>query len=279
MIADLHVHTDFSDGADAPLAVVQQAKAMGLTALAISDHDTVEGIPEGLEAGMTYQVEVIPAIEFGTRVGAKDVHILGYFVDIKNPELVAKLTLFRQKRIERMRKMVNTLHRLGVSVDNKRVLELAGRGSVGRPHLAKAMLEAGIVATMGEAFDKYIGNGKPAFEPRYPYTPEEAVGLIRRAGGVAVFAHPGLAGCNHIIQRLVDIGLQGLEVYHPSHQPSVRMHYLQLCQQYGLLATGGSDYHGHHREFVPLGAETVDYQVVMAMKAIAGIKNGKKEDG
>jgi Predicted metal-dependent phosphoesterases (PHP family) len=215
LIADLHVHTTASDGSDAPESVVSKAAALGLAAVAIADHDTLEGIGEAMQAGIRYGVEVLPAVELGTQLGDKEIHMLGYLVDTDNRELLDHLSLFRRYRLQRAVRMVERLRRMGIDLKYERVLEIAGSGSVGRPHIARALLEAGVVASMGQAFEKYIGAGKPAFEPRHKCSPSQAVRIIRKSGGVAVFAHPGLAGCDQIIPSLAEEGLQGLEVYHP----------------------------------------------------------------
>lgn len=267
MLADLHVHTTASDGTDSPATVVARAAEIGLAALAVADHDTLEGIREAERAGARYGVEVLPAIELGTELGGREIHILGYLLDPDDPVLQEHLAFFRQSRRQRAVRMVEKLRHMGFGVTHNRVLEIAGGGSVGRPHIARALVETGMVNSLGEAFEKYIGSGRPAYEPRIKYPPSEAVRLIRSSGGVAVFAHPGMAGCDALIPGLVEAGLQGLEVYHPGHDTATSEHYRRLCRQYNLLATGGSDYHGSsHREHKKLGAATVDYRVVQEMK-------------
>lgn len=270
MLADLHVHTTASDGTDSPSGVVSRSAELGLAALAIADHDTLEGVEEAVEAGHRYGVEILPAIELGTELGGREIHILGYLVDLHDRDFLAQLAFFRRARRDRAVKMVEKLRKLGFPVTYERVLEIAGGGSVGRPHVARALMEKGVVESREEAFNLYIGNGKPAYEPRSKLSPGEAVRLIRKAGGVAVFAHPGMAGCDAIIPSLVEKGLQGLEVYHPGHDALVSRHYLQICREHQLLATGGSDYHGiDHREHSLLGVVTVSYQVVLDMKRLA----------
>lgn len=270
MLADLHVHTTASDGTDSPSRVVSMSAELGLAALAIADHDTLEGVEEAVLAGRRYGVEVLPAIELGTELGGREIHILGYLVDLHDEDFLARLAFFRSARRERAVKMVKKLEMLGFPVTYERVLEIAGGGSVGRPHVARALVEAGVVESREEAFNLYIGNGKPAYEPRFKLSPVEAVRMIRKAGGVAVFAHPGMAGCDAIIPSLVEEGLQGLEVYHPGHDTPVSRHYLKICRQHRLLATGGSDYHGSdHREHSLMGVVTVSYQVVLDLKRLA----------
>ncbi len=271
MLADLHVHTTASDGADSPEEVVFLAASMGLAALAVTDHDTLEGIQPAVEEGRRRGLEVLPAIEMGTEYKGREVHVLGYSIDVTSGELLAELDFFRRTRLERVSGMVRKLNRIGFGLALRRVLEIAGTGSVGRPHIARAMIEAGMAESVEEAFDLYLGEGKPAFEPRLKYSPARAVGLIRRAGGVAVLAHPGLTGADELIPSLVPEGLQGIEVYHPGNPPGAVEHYLGICRKYGLLATGGSDYHGSgSRKYDRPGACAVSYRVVEQIKMLTG---------
>lgn len=270
MQADLHVHTTASDGTDSPEEVVAQAAAMGLGALAIADHDTLDGIQPAVEEGRRRGLEVLPAIEMGTEHHGQEIHMLGYMIDVTSQKLQGELEFFRRTRLERVTRMVQRLNILGFPITLQRVLEIAGPGSVGRPHIARAMVETGQVESLEEAFDLYIGEGRPGFEPRFKCSPAQAVRLIRLAGGVAVLAHPGLAEADDLIPALIPEGLQGIEVYHPGHIPGVVEHYLKLCKRYGLLATGGSDYHGmESKKHNRLGAFTVSCRVVEQIKILA----------
>ncbi|MFZ5642306.1 MAG: PHP domain-containing protein [Bacillota bacterium] len=270
MLADLHVHTTASDGTDSPEEVVARAFTVGLSALAIADHDTLEGIQPAMEEGNRRNIEVIPGIELGTDYGGKEIHILGYMIDLEDRLLLKSLTYFRQTRRDRVNKIIKRLNRLGFPITRERVLEIAGSGSVGRPHIARAMVETGMVLSMEEAFDRYIGEGKPGFEPRVKCTPAQAVGIIIQSGGVPVLAHPGLCQSDELIAALLPEGLAGIEVHHPGHTPEMEKHYLKVCEQYCLLATGGSDYHGmENRKHNVLGARTVQYQTVERIKAVA----------
>lgn len=278
MLADLHVHTTASDGTESPEEVVAQAASTGLGALAVADHDTVEGIEPAVEEGRRRGLEVLPAIELGTEHLGREIHMLGYMIDVCSPEFLEELAFFRDTRLERVTRMVARLNRLGLRISLQRVLEIAGSGSVGRPHIARALVEKGLAWSVEEAFNRYIGEGRPGFEPRFKYSPARAVRLVRRAGGVAVLAHPGLAGAEYLVPPLVTEGLLGIEVYHPGHSPEVIKFLLGLCQQYGLVATGGSDYHGpggdrNNR----LGACTVPGRVVEQIKALA--RAVRKEGG
>lgn len=278
MWADLHVHTTASDGTDTPREVVARAAAAGLSAIAIADHDTLEGIRPAAEAGKKIGLEVIPAIELGTEQEGREIHVLGYLIDLNNEDFLRRLTFFRRTREERGLKIVNILKHMGIKISYEQVLQFSGGGSVGRPHIARALVQSGVVGSLEEAFHIYIGNGKCAYVPRFKYSPLEAVRLIRKAGGVAVLAHPGLGqGYDHFILPLVKEGLQGLEVYHPGHDLEMSRHYLEFCKRYGLLATGGSDYHGSsHREHNNLGKVKVSYGVVESLWQLASPGGGSR---
>ncbi|OPY58212.1 MAG: error-prone DNA polymerase [Pelotomaculum sp. PtaU1.Bin035] len=268
MPVDMHVHTTASDGVDNPEDVVARAKALGLDALAITDHDTLEGVEPAMAAAIIYKIEVIPGIELSTEHGGKEIHVLGYLMDLNCPEFLDKISFFRNCRVDRIGKMVIKLQELGIPVDIEKVMVISGAGSVGRPHLAAALVEAGVAATIAEAFDKYLGAGCPAYVPRFKVDPVEAVQLIRNAGGFPVMAHPGLSNSSSLIPDLAQEGLLGLEAYHPAHSRELSSYYCRLAEEYGLIITGGSDYHGPgHKEGISLGAQTVPYTVVQNMKS------------
>ncbi len=270
MLADLHVHTTASDGSESPGQVVARAASLGLGALAIADHDTLEGIQPALEEGRRNRIIVLPAIELGTVYRDREVHMLGYLIDVNCEILLDHLVTFRKGRLERAEKMVGRLCRLGFPITYSRVKEIAGYGSVGRVHIARALMETGMVKSVEEAFNLYIGEGKPGYEPRLKCTPAEAVRLIRLAGGVAVLAHPGLSQAGELVPLLIPEGLQGVEVYHPVHSPLMIQHYLGVCRDYRLVATGGSDYHGmDSNKHNSLGSHTVGYRVVQELMDIA----------
>lgn len=267
MQADLHVHTTASDGTDSPAEVVARARSLGLGAVAITDHDTLEGVKSALAAGCLHKIEVIPGIELGTEGLGEEIHVLGYLVELDNQEFLDKLALFQDTRVVRMEKMVEKLQEIGLQVAMERVMAIAGQGSVGRPHLAAALVEAGVVETLSEAFEKYLGAGRPAYVPRYKLSPQEAVSMIRAAGGVPVLAHPGLNKSLRMLKDLIEAGLAGLEAYHPVHSREQASYYHRLALEHGLVATGGSDYHGPgHKAGCRLGMETVSYGVVEELK-------------
>jgi predicted metal-dependent phosphoesterase TrpH len=239
---DLHVHTTASDGLYTPADVVALAREVKLRVIAISDHDTVEGIAEAVEAARGTELEVIPAIEISTELDGTEYHILGYYLDYTRPDLAAELADSCAARLERGKKMLARLRELGMPLSWDRVLELAGDGALGRPHIARALEEAGYVESSQEAFDRYLGYDKPAYVSRVKMTPYQAIEMIRGAGGVAVLAHPW--GLPPIIPELVAGGLQGLEVYYPKYGPEVIGYLCQWVRRYGLVSTGGSDFHG-----------------------------------
>ncbi|BAS27555.1 PHP domain-containing protein [Limnochorda pilosa] len=244
LLADLHVHSNASDGRREPAQVVEEARASGLRVVALTDHDTVAGIAAAQEAGRRMGVEVIPGLEVSAAWAGHEVHLLGYFVDVHSPALARHVALFQRQRRRRARLMVSRLAALGYPVEWARVRELAGSGSVGRPHVARALLEKGYVGRLNQAFDQFLAEGRPAYVPHARLSVREGIRLIGAAGGVAVLAHPYLAQVDGLIPLMRGQGLVGLEVAHPSHGPSEQERYLRLARHLGLLPTGGSDAHG-----------------------------------
>ncbi|MFZ5899656.1 MAG: PHP domain-containing protein [Bacillota bacterium] len=265
MSADLHVHTTASDGSENPKEIVRQAALLGLRAVAITDHDTVRGVEEGLRSGAAYNVEVVPGVEINTDFNAREAHVLGYYVDFKNQEFLKKLNSLANARTDRIKKMVAKLQSAGLPITLADVLREAGDGTVGRPHVAAALVRLGIVASPVEAFERFIGRNRPGYVPRSKFSPQEAVKLILAAGGVPVLAHPGTVGDDRIIEDLAEVGLKGLEVYHPDHDEETVNHYLTIAGNLELLVTGGSDYHGRGYHAC-LGGITVPYSVVEALQ-------------
>lgn len=264
MRIDLHVHSTASDGTLSPSEVVREAHARGLCAIALTDHDTMDGVAEALQAGMRLGVEVIPGVELNTESPAGEVHVLGYFPPpegwspeadpaghgagvvgaVIDREFYDLLASRRDSRAERARKMVQRLRYLGMPLSYEDVLRQAGDAPVGRPHIARALLEAGYVESVKEAFDRWLHRGGPAYVPREKLSPAEAVQAIIDAGGVPVLAHPGRIDGQWVIQELIDAGLEGLECYYPEHTPEQTERYLGLAREHGLVVTGGTDYHG-----------------------------------
>lgn len=264
--ADLHVHTFYSDSTFSPEEVVACAHDKGLDGIAICDHDSVEGVVPCKKLGEEMGIEVIPGIELTVESSDTEIHILGYFMDYEAPWFVKKLKEMQGLRIERMRKMVEKLNTEGIDVRIENVMKVSGRGTVGRLHLAKAMLETGKVPTFREAFDKYIGFKKSCYVSSIRFTPKEAIETLRKAGGVPVLAHPYVMGTDEPIAELIGYGLRGIEVYHTDHKPSVVKHYESLAREHGLIATGGSDCHGLGKGRILLGGVRVPYTTVEALR-------------
>ncbi len=275
MKVDLHIHTTASDGTSTPRQVVQIAAQRKLQAIAITDHDTVGGIEEAKAEGLRSGIEIISGVEINTDYNQQEIHILGYFIRYEDHQFLTRIESLQNARLSRIKKMVDRLPGLGLPIELKRVLELAGEGSVGRPHIGMAMVEKGYVASVQEAFQRYLGLGRPAFVPRYALTPADAVRIIRQAGGIAAWAHPGLAQRDYLMGELVEAGLRGLEVYYPEHTPDMVRHYLALARQYHLVVTGGSDYHGSGTGYrAELGEVTVPYDVVNQLRQGLNRSNG-----
>ena len=242
---ELHAHTHFSDGALSPESLVELALEHDITALAITDHDSVEGIAPALAAAGT-DIEIVPGIEISSLLEGHDLHILGYFLDSESSALRERLALFRDERRQRALDIIARLEKLGVPVSADEVFGSAGPGVVGRPHVAQALLRAGHVPTIELAFQKYLGLRGSAFVPRPAFASTEAVRVIRDAGGVAVLAHPGTLE-RRLVEQLAEAGLAGIEVWHPQHGMPAQKRWFQTAQELGLVPSGGSDFHGPHR--------------------------------
>jgi hypothetical protein len=274
---DLHVHTTFSDGTLTPREVVQLAKRVGLRAIAITDHDTVRGNREAAEEGRRLGVEVVPGVEVSVDFDVGTMHVLGYYVDIGCDTLVETLQKIENARHERNRKILEKLARLGMPLNYEEIKAIACEGPVGRPHIAQALVQKGHVVNLRAAFDKYLKKGAPAYAERLRFSEAEGIRTIREAGGIAVLAHPKSLSCNDteclsaIVARLVSLGLQGIEVYYPSHSPEMQRTCESLAGQYGLIVTGGTDFHGAIYPEIQLGSGHGDlyvpYSVLEAMKS------------
>jgi hypothetical protein len=275
---DLHLHSNASDGRYSPSELVRLSVEAGLTIISLTDHDSTEGIPAALEAARAVgSIKIIPGVEIGTDVPHGEVHLLGYFVDYEDRELNRTLARLRDSRLSRATRMIAKLYNLGVDIEWKRVLELAGEGSVGRPHIAQAMLEKGYIGSIKEAFDKYIGRQGPAYVERERITPEEAVELVIKAQGLPVLAHPStVPGLDDMLVRLKKAGLVGLEVYYPNTLPQDIAKFEKLARDFGLIMTGGSDFHGINAGFeVPLGQTQVPERCAGDLIALAVKMNCK----
>jgi predicted metal-dependent phosphoesterase TrpH len=269
---DLHTHTTASDGTYAPRELVAEAAGRGVRVLAITDHDSTEGLPEALEeAERRRPLEVLPGIEINCDVEGAEIHVLGYLMDWQAEWFQDFCREQRRERRARVHRMVERLAALGMPLEADEVFAIVKEGSAGRPHVAQVMVTRGYVKTVREAFDKYLGSGKPGHVPRKTVTPEDAVRVIRKAGGVPVFAHPGLADRDELIPALIAAGLMGIECYYTEHSAAQRASYLQLCKDHDLVATGGSDFHGPKVRAAILGSPSVPMSAVDALRAKAAL--------
>ena len=247
MKVDLHTHTRASDGALTPRELVDKAVEHRVTVLAITDHDSTEGIAEASAAAARHPgLTLVPGLEINCNVEGAEIHVLGYLVDHQASWFREFLVTQRAARTARLHALAARLTEMGMPIDAAEVLALAGEAAPGRPHVAQVMVKRGYVRTVREAFDKYLRSDGPANVPRHRLTPIEAIDVIRRARGVAVFAHPGLADRDAMIPELVDAGLEGIETYYAEHSGQQVRNYLDLCRRFDLVATGGSDFHGPH---------------------------------
>lgn len=243
MPADLHIHTSFSDGYLTPEHVVQLAKQIGLNTIAITDHDTVGGVSPAIIAGKAHGIDVIPAVELNTKLDSLEVHILGYYVDHNSLELHQALAASRETRMRRAQMMIEKLNALNIDIEYEAVERLAGHSALGRPHIARVLCEHGYADSVQEAFNRYLKVGAPAYVGLIKWNPFEAIDIIKKAGGIAVLAHPGSYKADHLLPELIARGLRGIEVYCLKHSPGQTEHYRELAESNGLLITGGSDFH------------------------------------
>jgi len=242
---DLHSHTTASDGELSPEELLARARAAGVTTLAVTDHDTVKGLARAQAAATAEGVRLVPGIEVSTESEGREVHILGHFVDPQEPGLASFSDRLRDERAERMGRMVQRMNQLGFPVTLEEVERIAAGAHLGRPHLALALVARGVVTSTREAFDRFLGDGKPGYVDRFRLPAEDAIAMLHRARGTATLAHPGSSKVSpYTLERLAKAGLDGLEVFHPDHVPSQREAFLRQAEALGLVPTAGSDFHG-----------------------------------
>ena len=277
MAIDLHVHTRASDGTLSPANLVQYAKTRGLEAIAVTDHDTVEGLDEAVVEGNATGFEVVPGVEISADYAGGALHILGYYLDFKSGALLKRLAVLQDARAERNPKIVRKLQALGFSISFAEIEQEAGSGLVGRPHFAQVLLKKGYVKSMQEAFDKYLKKGAAAYEDKFRFPIPEAINMIADAGGIPVLGHPVTLNCNGLqleanIKAWKRIGLQGIEVYYSDHDAALTSQYAALARRYGLIPTGGSDFHGSMIKGIELGIGkgnlNIPYSVLQELKQI-----------
>jgi predicted metal-dependent phosphoesterase TrpH len=274
-LIDLHTHSTASDGTMAPKDLVRLASERGLKAIALTDHDTIDGLAEAVVAGQRWGIEVIPGVEISARHPGGSMHILGYFLDYKDARLDERLAVLKQARKDRNPQIIAKLNALGIPLTLAQVERISAGGQMGRPHIARAMYEGGYVRSLQEAFDIYLGNQGKAYVEKFRFPPEEAIGMIREAKGVPGLAHPFTLGLNpealrEQLRELARLGLAGLEVFYPEHSPEQEALYLSLARELGLLVTGGSDFHGDNKPEVELGRvncqDRLTYALLEALK-------------
>ncbi|WP_145408449.1 PHP domain-containing protein [Paenibacillus xylanexedens] len=275
---DLHTHSQASDGMQPPAANVELAKHKGLAAVALTDHDTVAGVAEALRAGEELGIEVVAGVEISTRAGGKDIHVLGYYVNIEDKTFLERLRNLREAREERNQRIIAKLQELGLAISWQDVIEGLGRPlepdeSIGRPHMADVLVNKGYATDMRDAFDRYLAEGKPGFVSVPRVAPEEACRWIREAGGAAVIAHPGLYENDELVREIVQNSKpDGIEVFHSDHDLAEERKYTDLAQEFGLIQTGGSDYHGVRQGVVfhgDLGSKSVTVDVLQSLQTAA----------
>ena len=274
---DLHLHTTASDGVMSPSGIVRYAKAKELQAIAVTDHDTIEGLEEALGEGKKIGFEVIPGIEISAEFSPGSMHLLGYFLDIHHPLLVEKLKYLQEARAARNPKIVEKLNRLGVRISYEDVVKASGGGQVGRPHFAQVLLDKGYVRSIQEAFERFLKKGAPAYADKFRFKASEAINFINGANGIAVLAHPntlgmnGNAGFEALLLQLVKEGLRGIEVYYPEHSPADVARYKLIAEKLDLVLTGGTDYHGIEGSELDIGigrgGMRLPYSIVEQLKA------------
>jgi len=264
--ADLHVHSLASDGTFTCAQLVKESIKRKLSAIAIVDHDTVAAVGEATALAEGLDLEIIPGIELTAQYENQEIHILGYFLDYQNNLLLQKLKLVQQSRIERVYQILINLEGLGIKLDPEAVFKISGTGTVGRMHIARALVEKGCVGTTAEAFRKYIGDKSPAYVLGFRLSPQEAIQIINDAGGVAVLAHPYILRNDELIAEFAGMGLKGIEVYYPEHSQSMVNFYLDLAKKLNLLVTGGSDFHGSAKPDIKLGIIKVPMELVEVLR-------------
>lgn len=259
---DLHLHSTASDGVLTPTALVELSARAGCPAIALTDHDSVDGVAEALAAAASTPLTVIPAVELSGGLDGRDMHVLGYHIDHTDPILLAHLRRLREVRAERAERIVDSLREAGIVVDLDDVLRLADGGAVGRAHIAQLLVASGHAESVEDAFRRLLGRLAPHYVPKPLAAPSEVIGWIRDAGGVPVLAHPGLSRVDDLVPGLADAGLAGIEAHHSAHDAGTVRRYVDLASSLGLIVTGGSDFHGLHREGDRLGSAHVPDDVV-----------------
>lgn len=269
--ADLHIHTTASDGILEPADVVLWADKMDLATIAITDHDTTAGLDIAIAEGYKSGIEVISGIELGAYMGKYEIHILGYYIDYRQQWFQVRLESLKMWRNSRAQELITNLnHIYDIDLDIEYVNKIAGNAAISRPHIGRALVEMGLAEDLEDAFNRYIGNKCPAYVPRRTLSPKEGIELIKKNGGIPIIAHPGLIEDKNVVEQVIDLGIEGMEVFHPSHTPHQEREFYKICQQKRLLITGGSDFHDRFTDNIPaIGQRRLSYAHVRALKVKA----------
>lgn len=266
--ADLHIHTIYSDGIKTPEEILRMADKANLGAISITDHDSVDAYKELYEISNKYHIEIMTGIEFSCYEDEQEYHILGYNFDINNKELKHSLETFKKAREVRAKRIISKLKKINIELNIEDVNKIAGVAPITRPHIAFALIDKGYVANQREAFYLYLSDGKPAYEPKYNFSIKDALELINKCDGIAVLAHPSDNISPEMLYKLIEMGIDGIEVVHPSQNNTIESQLTQIANQYWLIATGGSDYHGS-RDYDDsnFGKYTVPFSVIQSIKS------------
>lgn len=274
MTIDLHIHSVHSDGTYTPYEIASLAKKRGLTAISLTDHDTISGTKEAITAARELEIEALPGIELSVQHNDYNLHIIGYLFDYENQELIKKISVLQEARKERNAGIIKKLNTLGIDISLPEVESISQIGQTGRPHIAQLLCRKGVVRNLNEAFAKYLAKGQKAYASRFVYSSAEAISIIKKSGGLAILAHPyqvnpTLKETENIVKELVSLGLDGLEVYYPTHSAKIRKKLKTLVKKYDLVASGGSDYHGIIRPGTELAGGVnvyVPYEILAKLK-------------
>ena len=269
MRVDLHAHTTASDGSLTPSQLVDRARSVGLDVLAVTDHDSVDGIADAIAASAGTPLRLVPGVELSAVWEGHDVHMLGYFIDYEDAVLLSHLEDLRAARLRRAETIVASLREAGYDITIDEVLAIAAGGSVGRSHVARVLVNGGHAASVAEAFQQLLGRGCPFYIPKDVRSPLDVLGVVRAARGVPVLAHPGVTRVDDLISSLVGAGLMGIEAYHAEHTPEQRDRYAWLARSLGLIATGGSDFHGTEAPRQDLGSVDIPQSEVERLLVLA----------
>lgn len=275
---DLHIHTSFSDGSLTPNEIIKWASKKKIYAIAITDHDTVEGIKSAVKSGRLYDIIIIAGIEISCTFEEEEIHLLGYFIDYEDKNLLEITKILKKSRESRAEKIIKKLNDLGFDILLEDVYNISGTGVIGRPHIAKAMIRKKYVNTVEEGFEKYLMKGRPAYVERFKLSIEEGINLIHSTGGVAVIAHPGLIKNKNVIYEAIRLNADGIEAIHSKHSKRDMLKYSEIGNRYNLIITGGSDFHGDFINNVPiLGDFFVDYEQVSLLSKKANFYKKRSE--